>query len=55
MEAKVEKLELMFQKTGSDLDHLQYRLGHEVRTNHPHSTGEKSTVVILKELSSVKS
>ncbi|XP_034363686.1 spindle and kinetochore-associated protein 2 isoform X2 [Arvicanthis niloticus] len=55
MEAEVDKLELMFQKADSDLDYLQYRLEYEIKTNHPHSAGEKNAVAILKELSAIKS
>uniref|UniRef100_A0A8C6GT11 Protein FAM33A n=1 Tax=Mus spicilegus TaxID=10103 RepID=A0A8C6GT11_MUSSI len=44
-----------FQKADSDLDYLQYRLEYEVKTNHPHSAGEKNAVTVLKELSAIKS
>ncbi|CAH7035236.1 spindle and kinetochore-associated protein 2 [Phodopus roborovskii] len=55
MEAEVDKLELMFQKTDSDLDYIQYRLEYEIKTNHPDSAGEKNAVTILKEFSVIKS
>uniref|UniRef100_A0A8D2D8Q3 Ska2 N-terminal domain-containing protein n=1 Tax=Sciurus vulgaris TaxID=55149 RepID=A0A8D2D8Q3_SCIVU len=50
MEMEVNKLELMFQKADSDLDHIQCRLEYD-KTNHPDSTGQKNSVMILKELS----
>ncbi|CAD7689663.1 unnamed protein product [Nyctereutes procyonoides] len=54
MKAEVNKLELMFQKTDSDLDYIQYRLEYEIKTNHP-DTAEKNPVTLLKELSAMKS
>uniref|UniRef100_A0A8C0PRP2 Protein FAM33A n=3 Tax=Canis lupus TaxID=9612 RepID=A0A8C0PRP2_CANLF len=35
MKAEVNKLKLMFQKTDSDLDYIQYRLEYEIKNNHP--------------------
>ncbi|XP_008840897.1 spindle and kinetochore-associated protein 2 isoform X2 [Nannospalax galili] len=55
MEAEVDKLELMFQKADSDLDYIQHRLEYEIKTNHPDTSGEKNPVIVLKELSAVKS
>uniref|UniRef100_A0A8C6GSN1 Protein FAM33A n=1 Tax=Mus spicilegus TaxID=10103 RepID=A0A8C6GSN1_MUSSI len=54
MVAEVNKLELMVQKADSDLDYLQYRLEYEIKTNHPHSAGQKNAVAILKELSATR-
>ena len=45
----------MVQKADSDLDYLQYRLEYEIKTNHPHSAGQKNAVAILKELSAIRS
>uniref|UniRef100_A0A8D2JN07 Protein FAM33A n=1 Tax=Sciurus vulgaris TaxID=55149 RepID=A0A8D2JN07_SCIVU len=53
MEAEVDKLELMFQRSDSDLDYIQYRLKYELKTNHPDSadlelsplTEEEKTVI----------
>lgn len=55
MEEEVDKLELMFQKADSDLDYIQYRLEYEIKTNHPDSAGKKNPVVLLQELSAIKS
>ncbi|XP_012372631.1 spindle and kinetochore-associated protein 2-like [Octodon degus] len=57
MEAKVDKLELMFQKADSDLtlDYIQYRLEYEIKSNHHDSAGEKNPVTLIKELSAIKS
>ncbi|CAD7682506.1 unnamed protein product [Nyctereutes procyonoides] len=55
MEAEVDKLELMFQKADSDPDYIQYRLGYEIKTNHPDTASKKNPVTLLKELSAIKS
>ncbi|XP_053427324.1 spindle and kinetochore-associated protein 2-like [Nycticebus coucang] len=54
MEAKIDKLELMFQKTDSDLDYIQYRLEYEIKTNHPEYRREKSSYT-SKEMLAIKS
>ncbi|XP_037666760.1 spindle and kinetochore-associated protein 2-like [Choloepus didactylus] len=53
METEVNKLDLMLQKTGSDLDYIQYWLEYEIKSNHPDSIGEKQSNY-SKELSAIK-
>ncbi|KAF0876997.1 SKA2 protein, partial [Crocuta crocuta] len=53
-EAEISKLELVFQKAGSDLDYFQYRLEYEIKTN-PDTAVNKNPVTLLKELSAIKS
>ena len=55
MEVEVNKLELMFLKADSDLDHFRYRLEYEIKTNHPDTASKKNPVTLLKELSAIKS
>ncbi|XP_012370772.1 spindle and kinetochore-associated protein 2-like [Octodon degus] len=55
MEAEVDKLELMFQKADSDLDYCQYSLEYEIKSNHHDSAREKHPVMLIKEISAIKS
>uniref|UniRef100_A0A4X2JZW8 Protein FAM33A n=1 Tax=Vombatus ursinus TaxID=29139 RepID=A0A4X2JZW8_VOMUR len=56
MEAMISQMEMMFQKTESNLDYIQHKLEFEMKKSLPKiSSGKKNPVRPLKESSVLKS